>query len=108
PSNPSPSITIGTHVWLPRGPTILSGGGIGDGTVIGYGSLVTGKIPNNCIAVGSPARVVRRDVAWERPTFSYREPFYKPDSSTVRKSRFWNPTVEEPAPKASLPRRAAR
>ena len=108
--NPATSITIGNHVWLALGSTVLAGGEIGDGTVIGYGSLVTGKIPNNCIAVGSPARVVRRDIAWERPHLSYREPFYKPDASTVKKSRFWNPTVEEPvpAPKASLPRRAAR
>ena len=27
-------------------------------------SLVKSKIPNNCIAAGSPARVVRRDIAW--------------------------------------------
>jgi acetyltransferase-like isoleucine patch superfamily enzyme len=108
--NPSTSITVGNHVWLGAGSTVLAGGTIGDGTVIGFGSIVTGKIPNNCIAVGAPARVVRRDVAWERPHLSFKEPFYKPDASTVQKSRYWNPTVEDSPepPRASAPRRAAR
>jgi acetyltransferase-like isoleucine patch superfamily enzyme len=108
--NVSTSITIGDHVWLGLGATVLAGGQIGDGSVIGFGSVVTSRIPNNCIAVGTPARVVRRDIAWERPHLSFREPFYKPDASTVQKSRYWNPTVEdvhEPPP-ASLPRRAGR
>ncbi len=94
--NPAESITIGNHVWLALGSSVLAGGHIGEGSVIGYGSVVTGRIPNNCVAVGTPARVVRRDIAWERPHLSYREPFYKPDASTVQKSRYWNPTVEDP------------
>ncbi len=94
--NPAEDITIGNHVWLALGSIVLAGGRVGDGTVIGLNSLVTGKVPNNCIAVGSPARVVRRDIAWERPHLSYVEPFYKPDASTVRTSeRYWNPTVED-------------
>ena len=36
--NPATSITIGNHVWLALGSTVLAGGEIGDGTVIGYGS----------------------------------------------------------------------
>lgn len=97
--NLAEDITIGNHVWLALGSTVLAGGRIGDGTVIGYSSLVNGPIPNNCIAVGTPARVVRRDVAWERPHLSFVEPFYKPDASTVRKSAYWNTTVEDaPAP----------
>lgn len=120
--NPATSITIGNHVWLALGSTVLAGAVIGDGTVIGFGSLVTGKIPNNCVAVGTPARVVRRDVAWERPHLSYRKPFYKPDASTVKRSAYWNPTVEDsgpevgqeagpkigPAPKVSPLRRTGR
>lgn len=39
---------------------------IDDGSIIGARSLVKSKIPNNCIAVGVPARVVRRNVAWCR------------------------------------------
>jgi len=39
---------------------VLSGVTIGDGSVIGAGAVVTRDIPPNCIAVGVPARVVRR------------------------------------------------
>lgn len=101
--NLAEDITIGDHVWLALGSTVLAGGRIGDGTVIGYNSLVNGPIPNNCVAVGSPARVVRRDVAWERPHLSFVKPYYKPDASTVRKSRYWNLTVEDPPTPGSAP-----
>ncbi len=57
-------IIIGNHVWIGDHAAILYNTQIGDGSVIGAMSLVKGKIPNNCIAAGSPARVVRRDIAW--------------------------------------------
>lgn len=57
-------IVIGNHVWLGVHVTVLYNTQIGDGSVIGAMSLVKSKIPNNCIAAGSPARVVRRDIAW--------------------------------------------
>lgn len=39
--NPSRSVRVGNHVWLAREAVVLSGVTIGDGTVIGYRSLVT-------------------------------------------------------------------
>ncbi|MGV0109706.1 acyltransferase [Arthrobacter sp. CP30] len=100
--NPSRSITIGKHVWIARRAVIMGGSIIGDGAVIGHGAFVKGKIPNNCVAVGSPARVVRRDIAWERPHLSINAPFYKPDADSITRSDFWHPTDEQidgvPAP----------
>lgn len=93
--NPSESVSIGNHVWLARRAVVLAGATIGDGTVIGHGSLVKGVIPNNCIAAGSPARVIRRDVAWERPHLSINTPPYKPHADTIKKSAYWHPTNEE-------------
>ncbi|MGH9889087.1 MAG: acyltransferase [bacterium] len=93
--NVSRSITIGNHVWVGRGAAVLGGATIGDGTVIGYGSIVTRAIPNNCVAAGVPAKVVRRDTAWERPHLSMAKPYYKPDASTVKKSRYWRLTDDE-------------
>ncbi|MGC5167027.1 acyltransferase [Luteimicrobium sp. DT211] len=94
--NRSRSITVGNHVWLAFDAVLLAGAQVGDGSVIGFRSVVKGRIPNNCIAVGAPARVVRRDIAWERPHLSLTRPFYKPDASTVKKSEaYWNLT--EPA-----------
>lgn len=40
--------------------TILPGVTIGENAVIGAGSVVTKDIPDNCIAAGVPARVIRR------------------------------------------------
>lgn len=91
-SNPSRSIAIGNHVWLARRSAVLGGASIGDGSVLGFGSILTGRIPNNCIAVGAPAKVVRRDVVWERPHLSLREPYYKPDASAIEKSEYWDLT----------------
>ena len=57
--NTSKDIIIGNHVWFSRKATALGGAKIGDGSVIGFGSIVTKEIPNNCIAVGVPAKVIK-------------------------------------------------
>lgn len=51
-------VTIGNDVFIGVNAIILPGVSIGSNVVIGAGSIVTGDIPNNCVAVGSPARVV--------------------------------------------------
>lgn len=52
-------IRIGNNVWLGAGVIVLPGVTIGDNTVVGAGSVVTGDLPANVVAVGSPARVLR-------------------------------------------------
>lgn len=52
-------IEIGDDVWVGCGTTILPGSKIGSGSVIGANSLVNGVIPENVIAVGNPARVIK-------------------------------------------------
>lgn len=111
--NVSKSIRIGNHVWLAWGATILGGVSVGDGTVLSYGAIVTKNLPNNCVAAGVPARVVRRNIAWERPHLSLSRPFYKPDAGGILKSPYWNETIDlDPtnisvAPKRSWLRLAA-
>ncbi|MGH7625796.1 MAG: hypothetical protein ACREOJ_10845 [Gemmatimonadaceae bacterium] len=53
-------VTLGRSVWLPWRVFIMPGSTIGDGSVIGANSLVSGAIPPNSLAVGSPAKVIRR------------------------------------------------
>src|SRR6266545_2750928 len=52
-------VTLGKSVWLPWRVFVMPGSTIGDGTVIGANSLVSGTIPPNSLAVGSPAKVIR-------------------------------------------------
>ena len=52
-------VTIGDNVWIGGSVTILPGVTIGSGTTIGAGSVVVKDIPDNCVAVGNPCRVVR-------------------------------------------------
>ena len=50
-------VTIGDNVWIGRNVTILSGVTIGNGAVIGAHSLVNKDVPDNCFAVGVPAKI---------------------------------------------------
>jgi len=52
-------VTLGASVWLPWRVFVMPGSTIGDGTVIGANSLVSGNIPPRSLAVGSPAKVIR-------------------------------------------------
>ncbi len=52
-------ITIGDNVWFGGNVVVLPGVSIGDGAIIGAGSVVTRDIPPLCIAVGNPCRVIR-------------------------------------------------
>ncbi len=92
--NTSRGIRIGSHVWLAQRAAILDGSRIGDGCVVGFGSIVKGKFPNNCVIAGVPARIMRRNIAWERSHLCSR-PYYKPDASAIEKSAYWNLTATE-------------
>lgn len=52
-------ITIGNDVWLGANVTILPGVTIGNNVVIGAGAVVNKDIPDNSLAVGVPARVIK-------------------------------------------------
>ena len=52
-------IVIGPGTWLGINVTVLPGVTIGQGCVIGAGSVVTSDVPDFHIAAGVPARVLR-------------------------------------------------
>jgi acetyltransferase-like isoleucine patch superfamily enzyme len=52
-------ISIGQNVFIGTRAVILKGSNIGDNSVIGAGSVVSGTIPPNVIAAGNPCRVIR-------------------------------------------------
>lgn len=59
--------TIGDNTVIGMGSIVLSGAVIGSNCIIGAGSLVTGKmhIPDNTLAFGNPAKIIRAVTAAE-------------------------------------------
>ena len=49
---------IGDNVYIGMNAIILAGAHIGNNVVIGANSVVSGNIPDNCVAVGSPCKPI--------------------------------------------------
>ncbi|HIQ59198.1 MAG TPA: galactoside O-acetyltransferase [Candidatus Merdivicinus intestinavium] len=65
-------VRIGNDVWIGAGAVILPGVTIGDGAVIGAGSVVTHDIPPNVVAFGVPCRV-RREITDRDREFYWKD-----------------------------------
>jgi acetyltransferase-like isoleucine patch superfamily enzyme len=63
-------VVINDNVWIGESVSVLPGVTIGLNSIIGANSVVTKDIPDNSIAVGNPARVIKRfnfdKKVWER------------------------------------------
>ncbi|MGL5101984.1 MAG: acyltransferase [Plesiomonas sp.] len=59
-------VFLSDRVWVGCGSMIMKGSRIGADSIIGAKSLVSGDIPEYCIAVGSPAKPVKKGVCWKR------------------------------------------
>lgn len=57
---------IGANSFIGMNAIILPGIKIGDSVIIGSGSVVTKNIPNNCIAAGNPAKVLKENINTKR------------------------------------------
>ena len=65
--NYAENINIGNHVWLGQNVTLLKGAVISDNSVVGASSLVNKKFnTKNCIIAGAPAKVVKKNIDWDR------------------------------------------
>ena len=51
---------VGDNVWCGANVVITSGVTVGERCVIGANSVVTGELPDNCVAAGVPARVIKK------------------------------------------------
>lgn len=56
----SKKIVIGKDVFIGGHAMVLRGVAIGDGSIIGAGAVVTKDIPSYCVAVGVPAKVIKK------------------------------------------------
>ena len=75
-------INIGHDVWIGQNAIILSGVTIGNGAVIGAGSVVTKDVPAYAIAGGNPAKVVRHR-------------FSEQEIMSLEKIAWWNWPIEK-------------
>lgn len=53
-------ITIGEDCWICGNVIVLPGVTIGNGSVVGAGSVVTRDVPPNCVVAGNPAKIIKR------------------------------------------------
>lgn len=59
-TGPDSPVIIEKNVWLGVNVTVLKGVTIGENTLVAAGSIVTKSLPQNVIAAGIPAKVVKR------------------------------------------------
>ncbi len=67
-------VVIGENAWIGDSALVLKGSRIGRNSIIGAGSVVAGVVPDNVIAAGNPARVLRH---------------LDPDRATVSRSQLY-------------------
>lgn len=53
-------VTIGSGCWIGEKVVIMPGVSIGEKSIIGAGSIVTKDIPPYCVAVGNPAKIIKK------------------------------------------------
>ena len=58
-------VIIGDNVWIGSRAIILKGVIIGNGAIVAAGSVVTRDIPDNCLAGGVPAKIIKYNVKWK-------------------------------------------
>lgn len=92
--NVSRDIIIGDRVWVAYGATIFGGTQIGKGSVVGAFSVVKKHFPNNCVLAGVPAKVVRKDIFWERNNVLYTDVDEGKNLTQMTHVNYINPTEE--------------
>ena len=56
-------VTVNDHSWIGAGAVVLPRLVIGSNSIVGAGAVVTKDVPDNCVVVGSPARILRSDIS---------------------------------------------
>ena len=79
-------IDIGNDVFIGAGSIVLPNVKIGNKVIVGAGSIVTKDIPDNCVVVGNPARVIGTYDAYVEKTKKQFETLPKWDTYYTKKT----------------------
>jgi acetyltransferase-like isoleucine patch superfamily enzyme len=79
------------NVWIGDSAIVCKGVTIGENCIVGAGSIVVDSVPDNCIAAGNPAQVVKR--LDPRETFTTRAHWYRDPASLAREFIEWEQAV---------------
>lgn len=80
-------VVIGNAVWIGDSVVILPGVKVGNGAVIGAGSVVTKSIPSYAVAVGNPARVVKKRFSDDMIALLEKVQWWQWDAASLRARR---------------------
>ncbi|GAU77781.1 CatB-related O-acetyltransferase [Fusibacter sp. 3D3] len=83
------SILIEDDVWIGSNVTLLSGVTIGRGSIIGAGTVVTKNIPRYSIAVGNPAKIIKKRFVDEVIEFLEALKWWEWDLNKIRKNHIF-------------------
>lgn len=73
--NGAQSIAIGNHVWVGVGAIINKGSAIADDCIVGALSFVNKQfLEESVVIAGTPAKVVKRDISWNRKSLPHFRP----------------------------------
>ena len=65
--NPASDVFIGDHVWVGQAALISKGTKVSRNSIVGASSFLQNKeFPPSCIVAGSPAKLIRTGVVWDR------------------------------------------
>lgn len=82
--NPFKRVKIGNDVWVGVRSMVMGGVTIGDGAVIGAGSIVTKDVPPYAVVVGVPAKVIRYRIPKEQINALLADPWWNLPEEQLR------------------------
>ena len=87
PNKEKRSIKIGSDVWFGDNVTILPEVEVGDGSIIGAGSVVSGNVPPYSIVIGIPAKVIKYRFNKEVREFLLNLKWWNWDENKIRRNK---------------------